>query len=257
MYKPRPIDTSHTELPATLVHLQEQLAENNHDLWAQQRLADGWTYGRRRHDGHQKHPDLVPYKTLPESEKVYDRITAMQTLKTILALGYRIVEPSSDEVTAFPDAVEAEVSEVSQRLRDPSPLDLQTLHKMQAIYPPDWWSSKPERAQLLGERLLKAGEPLLAYDVLTAGLQLSYKDVHLSKTDPPVLTYNVLAVGIKLSPKDVRLWQLLALALARSGVPERANDILGQLRRAGYRDGETLGLLARTHKDLWMLATEA
>src|SRR6266487_6159586 len=86
MYKPRPIDTSHTELPATLVHLQEQLAENNHDLWAQQRLADGWTYGRRRHDGHKKHPDLVPYKALPESEKVYDRITAMQTLKTILAL---------------------------------------------------------------------------------------------------------------------------------------------------------------------------
>ena len=181
----------------------------------------------------------------------------MQTLKTILALGYRIVEPSAAEITAFPDAVEAEVLEVSQRLRDPSPLDLQTLHKMQAIYPPDWLSSQPERAQLLGERLLKAGEPLLAYDVLTAGLQLSYKDVHLSKTDPPVLTYNVLAVGIKLSPKDVRLWQLLALALARSGVPERANDILGQLRRAGYRDGETLGLLARTHKDLWMLATEA
>src|SRR6266446_8068266 len=117
MYKPRPIDTSHIELPATLVHLQEQLAENNHDLWAQQRLADGWTYGRRRHDGHKKHPDLVPYEMLLESEKVYDRITAMQTLKTIVALGYRILEPSSDELAAFPDAVKAEVSETLQRLQ--------------------------------------------------------------------------------------------------------------------------------------------
>ena len=30
------------------------------------------------------------YDALPESEKEYDRTTAMETVKTILALGYRI-----------------------------------------------------------------------------------------------------------------------------------------------------------------------
>jgi ryanodine receptor 2 len=33
---------------------------------------------------------LVPYQQLPESEKTYDRLAAMETLKAILALGYRI-----------------------------------------------------------------------------------------------------------------------------------------------------------------------
>jgi hypothetical protein len=48
MYKQRPIDTSYGKLPETMVHLTERLAENNHDLWAQQRMAESWTYGRRR-----------------------------------------------------------------------------------------------------------------------------------------------------------------------------------------------------------------
>jgi ryanodine receptor 2 len=36
------------------------------------------------------HPGLVPYAELPESEKDYDRNTALQTLAAIIALGYRI-----------------------------------------------------------------------------------------------------------------------------------------------------------------------
>ncbi len=38
-----------------------------------------------------QHPDLIPYKDLRESEKEYDRKAAMETIKTIIALGYRIV----------------------------------------------------------------------------------------------------------------------------------------------------------------------
>src|SRR2546430_2297695 len=59
MYKPQPIDTSHTELPATLVHLQEQLAQNTHALGPKHRLAEGWTYAPPRHDGQKKPPALV------------------------------------------------------------------------------------------------------------------------------------------------------------------------------------------------------
>jgi ryanodine receptor 2 len=92
-YEPRPIPTADIALPASLLVLTERLAENTHEVWAKRRLADGWTYGPRRDDAAKSHPCLVPYAELPESEKDYDRATAMETLKAILSLGYRIVPP--------------------------------------------------------------------------------------------------------------------------------------------------------------------
>ncbi len=89
-YHPRPIDTAHITLPADILELQEKLAENNHDVWALQRINQGWTYGEMRDDAGKKHPCLVPYADLPESEKEYDRKTALETLKLILSLDFTI-----------------------------------------------------------------------------------------------------------------------------------------------------------------------
>jgi len=89
-YKPRPLDTRAIELPADLQQLVERLAENTHDVWARQRLADGWTWGPQRDDASKQTPCLVPYAQLPEDEKVYDRQTAGEVLKAIIALGYRV-----------------------------------------------------------------------------------------------------------------------------------------------------------------------
>jgi ryanodine receptor 2 len=89
-YVPRPIDTSAVTLPPELLELTEQLAEHAHDVWARERMAQGWTYGARRDDERKHHPCLIPYADLPESEKVYDRNAAIQTLKAIVALGYRL-----------------------------------------------------------------------------------------------------------------------------------------------------------------------
>ncbi len=89
-YNPDPIDTSAVKLPEALNALTERLAENTHDIWARQRMGEGWTYGPQRDDRNKTHPDLVPYHDLPDSEKEYDRQTAMETLKAIMALGYTI-----------------------------------------------------------------------------------------------------------------------------------------------------------------------
>ena len=89
-YTPRPIPTEDVRLPIELVQLTEKLAENAHDHWALQRLGDGWTFGPERNDAQKKHPCLIPYEQLPDSEKEYDRKAAMETLKAIIALGYRI-----------------------------------------------------------------------------------------------------------------------------------------------------------------------
>ena len=90
MYKPKPIDTSHVQLSDDLLELMELLAENAHDTWAKQRMEEGWTYGPERDDKGRKNPDLISYSDLPASEKEYDRKMAMETLKAIISLGYRI-----------------------------------------------------------------------------------------------------------------------------------------------------------------------
>jgi len=94
-YEPKPIDTSSVSLTPEILELRELLAENAHDHWALQRMADGWTYGPQRDDSQKRHPCLVPYEDLPESEKEYDRSAAIETLKAIMALGYRIERAGS------------------------------------------------------------------------------------------------------------------------------------------------------------------
>ncbi len=80
------------------------------------------------------------------------------------------------------------------------------------------------------EECLHRGEPLLAYDAAQSGL------LHW--------------------PQHVRLRQLQALALARSGDVEGANRLLAALGDEGHGDAETLGMLARTHKDLALAARD-
>lgn len=89
-YSPNPIDTSYVELSESIRELTELLAKNAHDIWAKKRIAEGWRYGPKRDDIKKEHPCLVPYEQLPESEKQYDRNAAIETLKAIIALGYRI-----------------------------------------------------------------------------------------------------------------------------------------------------------------------
>lgn len=89
-YIPNPINTSDVQLPAKMNQLVEQLARNVHDIWAIGRIKEGWTYGPQRDDENKKHPCLVDYDELPENEKEYDRSTAVETIKLILKLGWRI-----------------------------------------------------------------------------------------------------------------------------------------------------------------------
>lgn len=91
-YVPHPLDTSDITLPDELNALAEALAKNVHEVWAQTRISQGWTYGETRDDKKKHHPCLIPYEDLPESEKVYDRNSAMETLRVIRKLGHEITK---------------------------------------------------------------------------------------------------------------------------------------------------------------------
>jgi class 3 adenylate cyclase/tetratricopeptide (TPR) repeat protein len=77
----------------------------------------------------------------------------------------------------------------------------------------------------IAQRALSLGEPLLAYDACRFALQNH--------------------------PSQRRLSQLQGLSLARCGALDQAQQVLQQLYEDGARDEETLGILARIHKDRW------
>lgn len=90
VYEPSPIALDDVTLDDDLTELQEAIAENAHEIWAKNRTSQGWTYGPERNDPQKQTPDMVPYCNLPESEKLYDREMAMQTLKLVKKLGFEI-----------------------------------------------------------------------------------------------------------------------------------------------------------------------
>ena len=92
IYEPSPIGLDDVELSDDLTELQEAIAENAHEIWAKNRRDQGWSYGPERNDQKKETPDMIPYCNLPESEKLYDREMAMQTLKLVKKLGFEIVK---------------------------------------------------------------------------------------------------------------------------------------------------------------------
>jgi hypothetical protein len=83
-------NTSDIVLPKELLEIKEILAENVHECWSRRRLREGWRYGKTRDEKTKVTQCLVPYSELPEEEKNYDRQTALETVKLLLKLGFKI-----------------------------------------------------------------------------------------------------------------------------------------------------------------------
>lgn len=98
-YYPHPLTVDDIQLDDRLLALSEVLAENVHDTWSASRMAEGWRYGEKRDDILKLHPCLVPYSELPEEEKRYDRLTAINTLRMVEKLGFHIVPPCEKDLT--------------------------------------------------------------------------------------------------------------------------------------------------------------
>src|SRR2546428_7966690 len=116
-------------------------------------------------------------------------------------------------------------SEVLRMLNSHKVLSLRELWSLWVSLSASSWKAPAEIYTRLGHQILETGEPLLAYDIFE--------------------------VGLKRWSGHVRMRQLQALALAQSGATGRAQGILEALAKESSADGETLGILARTWKDLW------
>ena len=89
-YVPHPIPTAGVVIPPDVQGFVERLARNAHDVWAARRMAEGWTWGPSRDALARKTPNLVPFDDLPQSEQDYDRDGVLETIRALLAAGFRI-----------------------------------------------------------------------------------------------------------------------------------------------------------------------
>ncbi|KAM8915511.1 ryanodine receptor 3 isoform 6-T6 [Spinachia spinachia] len=95
-YKPFPLDLSDIKLTPGQELLVDKLAENAHNVWAKDRIKQGWTYGIQQDLKSKRNPRLVPYVLLDERTKKSNRDSLREAIRTLIGYGYNI-EPSDQE----------------------------------------------------------------------------------------------------------------------------------------------------------------
>ncbi|XP_077336635.1 ryanodine receptor 1 isoform X4 [Lithobates pipiens] len=98
-YKPAPLDLSHVKLTPAQNTLVDKLAENGHNVWARDRVQQGWTYSIIQDIKNKRNPRLVPYVLLDEKTKKTNRDSLCEAVRTLMGYGYNI-EPPDQESSA-------------------------------------------------------------------------------------------------------------------------------------------------------------
>jgi hypothetical protein len=73
----------------------ELLAIYEHDLWVEERLESGWTFGATKNTKKKQTPYLVPYADLTEEIKELDRDTIRNIIPLANAVGLQVYRPKS------------------------------------------------------------------------------------------------------------------------------------------------------------------
>uniref|UniRef100_A0A668AWW8 Uncharacterized protein n=1 Tax=Myripristis murdjan TaxID=586833 RepID=A0A668AWW8_9TELE len=106
-YKPAPMDLSHIKLASTQEAMVDKLAENAHNVWARDRIRQGWTYGIQQDVKNRRNPRLVPYALLDERTKKSNKDSLREAVRTLLGYGYNLEAPDQDH------AAQSDVSSMS------------------------------------------------------------------------------------------------------------------------------------------------
>ncbi len=102
------------------------------------------------------------------------------------------------------------------------------IHDLWISKDPELWKSDPYFYVRLGTIADKLGQVMFAHDILEEGLE------HF--------------------PQEVRLIQLFGLSSVKCGFLLSARDLLVGLMKRGHQDEETLGILGRVYKEMWLVA---
>ncbi|CAK4306457.1 unnamed protein product [Aphanomyces euteiches] len=180
-YVPTPTDTTAIRLPNSVARLSEFLAQNVHEVWSASRIAQGWQWGPHRDNEKKLHPDLVAYSQLSDNARQYDRDASVETLKTIIALGYAIHPKSQTTETTHLDDLSFGLPAPAGETYVPRPIataeielssELKSLVELLAENSHDVWSKKRmEEGWVYGPKsndATKEHDGLVPYVYLTA-----------------------------------------------------------------------------------------
>ncbi|XP_032040803.1 ryanodine receptor 2 isoform X1 [Aythya fuligula] len=98
-YKPAPMDLSFIKLTPSQEAVVDKLAENAHNVWARDRIRQGWTYGIQQDVKNRRNPRLVPYALLDDRTKKSNKDSLREAVRTLLGYGYNLEAPDQDHAT--------------------------------------------------------------------------------------------------------------------------------------------------------------
>ncbi|XP_068608169.1 ryanodine receptor 3-like [Brachionichthys hirsutus] len=186
---PTPVETSQVVMPPHLEKVRDKLAENIHELWGMNKIELGWSYGKRmRDDNKRQHPCLVDFSKLPETEKNYNLQMSTETLKTLLALGCRIVQVSSNADGSL-KKIKLPKNYMMSNGYKPSPLDLSDIKLTPG-------------QELLVDKLAENAHNVWAKDRVKQGWTYGIQQDLKSKRNPRLVPYILLDERTKKSNRD-------------------------------------------------------
>ncbi len=106
-------------------------------------------------------------------------------------------------------------------------LEQKPTHELWSSHNEEFWSKDPYYHLRLGEKADTSGQSMLAHDI--------FKD------------------GLRLFPGHPRLTQLYCRTLINCGFLLTARDLLTDMVKRGHFDEETLGILGRVYKEMWLI----
>ncbi|AWP16638.1 putative ryanodine receptor 3-like [Scophthalmus maximus] len=185
---PTPVETSQIVMPPHLEKVRDKLAENIHELWGMNKIELGWSYGKIRDDNKRQHPCLVDFSKLPETEKNYNLQMSTETLKTLLALGCRVVQVNPNAEDSL-KKIKLPKNYMMSNGYKPTPLDLSDIKLTPG-------------QELLVDKLAENAHNVWAKDRIKQGWTYGIQQDLKSKRNPRLVLYVLLDERTKKSNRD-------------------------------------------------------
>ncbi|XP_036928490.1 ryanodine receptor 3-like isoform X4 [Acanthopagrus latus] len=185
---PTPVETGQIVMPLHLEKVRDKLAENIHELWGMNKIELGWSYGKIRDDNKRQHPCLVDFSKLPETEKNYNLQMSTETLKTLLALGCRVVQVNPNAESSL-KKIKLPKNYMMSNGYKPSPLDLSDIKLTPG-------------QELLVDKLAENAHNVWAKDRIKQGWTYGIQQDLKSKRNPRLVPYVLLDERTKKSNRD-------------------------------------------------------